>query len=130
MIFYNCQCFIGFYMPYSDVEIRKQKNREYSRRYYEKNKKKVQEATNKVRRAGRQAFKEFKARLSCIHCGENHPATLDFHHHTPHPDNIKISKLLSDGRFSLAIEEIMNKCVVLCSNCHRKHHYEERQQKK
>jgi hypothetical protein len=113
-------------MPYSDIEIRKQKNKEYSRRYYEKNKKKVQEATNKVRRAGRAVFKEFKARLSCIQCGENHPATLDFHHHTPHPDNIKISKLLADGRFSFAIEEIMNKCVVLCSNCHRKHHYEER----
>jgi hypothetical protein len=117
-------------MPYSDVEIRKQKNREYSRKYYAKNKQKVQEATNKVRRAGRQAFKEFKSRLSCVTCGENHPATLDFHHHTPHPDNIKISKLLADGRFSFAIEEIMNKCVVLCSNCHRKHHYEERQQKK
>jgi hypothetical protein len=117
-------------MPYSDVEIRKQKNREYSRKYYAKNKKKVQEATNQNRRAGRSAFRAFKATLSCIHCGENHPATLDFHHHTPHKDNIKISKLLADGRFSFAIEEIMLKCVVLCSNCHRKHHYEERQQKK
>ena len=117
-------------MPYADQELRRKKNREYSRRYYEKNKKKVLEASNQTRRAGRAAFRAFKARLSCIVCGENHPATLDFHHHTPHPDNIKISKLLADGRFSFAVEEIMNKCVVMCSNCHRKHHYEERQQKK
>lgn len=117
-------------MPYSDVEIRKQKNREYSKRYYEKNKKKVQEATNKVRRKGREEFRAFEARLSCIQCGENHPATLDFHHHTPNPNNVKISTLLANGQFSLAVEEIMNKCVVLCSNCHRKHHAAERERTK
>ena len=113
-------------MPYKDPEVRKQKAKEYSRQYYERNKAKVQDATNENRRAGRQAFREFKSTLSCTRCGENHPATLDFHHHTPHKDNIKISKLLTDGRFTLAMKEIKEKCIVLCSNCHRKHHFEER----
>ena len=115
-------------MPYKDPVLRALKGKEYSKTYYQRNKFKIQTLTNENRRAGRQAFRAFKATLSCTKCGESHPATLDFHHHTPSKDNIKISKLLADGRFSFAIEEIMNKCVVLCSNCHRKHHWEERAQ--
>lgn len=125
LYYYLTDSSIGKFMPYKDLEVRKAKHKEYSKKYYEKNKAKVQAAVNINRRTARQAFRMFKASLSCTKCGENHPATLDFHHHTPHKDNIKISKLLADGRFSLAMSEIKEKCIVLCSNCHRKHHYEE-----
>ena len=116
-------------MPYKDPEVRKQKAKEYSKKHYANNRAKVLAASNENRRAGRKAFREFKATLSCTNCGQNHPATLDFHHHTPHKDNIKINKLLSDGRFTLAMKEIEEKCIVLCANCHRIHHYEEQKKK-
>jgi hypothetical protein len=113
-------------MPYKDPVLRAQKQKEYSRKYYQANKSAQLARSNKTRAEGRKQFRAFKATLSCIKCGENHPAALDFHHHTPKKDNVKISKLLADGRFTKAIQEIAEKCVVLCSNCHRKHHYEER----
>ena len=71
-------------------------------------------------------FMSWKATLSCSICGENHPATIDFHHHTPHPDNIKINILITNHRYSFARKEIEEKCIVLCSNCHRKHHWKDR----
>lgn len=93
-------------MPYKDLDVRREKKRAY------KKKMKLE-------------FMAWKATLSCIKCGENHPATLDFHHHTPHPDNIKINMLVKHDRFSFAKKEIAEKCIVLCANCHRKHHWDD-----
>ena len=117
-------------MPFKDPIKKRDKQKEYSRKYYELNKQKVLETSGKLRRKNRADFAEFKSRLACIKCGENHPSTLDFHHVIPDPANKKITDLIRAGRFSFAIEEIMNKCVVLCSNCHRKHHYEEDRKKR
>lgn len=90
--------------------------------------KKAQRAASKKawKKKDKDQFMEWKATLSCTVCGENHPATLDFHHHTPHPDNIKINMLLKNKRCAFARKEIEAKCIVLCANCHRKHHHEER----
>jgi len=102
---------------------------EYSKKYYEANKEKVI-ANNKVRKKVRRIdWQVFKATLSCVNCGENHPATFDFHHVERHPDNRKVHKLLQSNNIGGALEEI-KKCVVLCANCHRKHHYEEDKEKK
>jgi hypothetical protein len=117
-------------MPSRNLEERKRQNKAASRRYYEKNKKKVIQANSLRKKAGLTAFYAYKATLKCIQCGEDHPATLDFHHHTPNPANKKIFELIRNGRYSLAMSEIKEKCWVLCSNCHRKHHYEERSRKK
>ena len=117
------------FMPYKDPAVRAQKQKEYSKKHYEKNKSTIKANSANTKRSIRAQFREFKSSLSCTICGENHPATLDFHHHTPHKDNIKISKLLVDGRIALAMREIKEKCVVLCANCHRKHHYEEQKKK-
>lgn len=116
-------------MPYKDPQVKAQKQKEYSKKYYEKNKEKQIELNRKNKSEAKRQFKEFKSRLSCVQCGENHPATLDFHHHTPHPANRKISSLITDGQYTRAIQEIAEKCIVLCSNCHRKHHYEEQKKK-
>lgn len=117
-------------MPYKDVAKQREKQREYARKYYEANRDKIIAASGKARKQQRAEFATFKSRLSCTKCGENHPATLDFHHVIPNPANKKITELLRAGRFNFAMEEIMAKCVVLCSNCHRKHHYEEDKKKR
>lgn len=116
-------------MPYKDPEVRKQRHKESSRRHYERNREEIIKKSGYRKRAGRIAFAEYKATLSCIKCGENHPATLDFHHHTPDPSNKKINELVANGYFARAMREIAEKCWVLCSNCHRKYHDWERKEK-
>lgn len=70
-------------------------------------------------------YNDIKSKLKCIKCGENHAATLDFHHRNPNIKEYTVStKILVKGRKNI-LEEI-SKCDVLCSNCHRKLHWEER----
>ena len=113
-------------MPVKDPVLRKLKQREYSKKHYRANKAKYLVRISNSKRLAKQQFQEFKARLACVKCGENHPATLDFHHVVRDPSNRRVSLLIRNGSYAAAIEEIMHKCIVLCSNCHRKHHDEER----
>lgn len=113
-------------MPFKDPELRKRKQAEYSKAYYEKNRSKVIAKINQNKKANRRWFAAFKATKSCIKCGESHPAALDFHHVHPRKGDKKVNDLVSDGHAKQRIMEEINKCVVLCSNCHRKHHHEER----
>lgn len=116
-------------MPYKDPEKRREANRKASAKYYENNKQKVIKASAAVRRKTRAQWQEFKKTLSCIQCGENHPATLDFHHVIRSKENRKVHRLISNAHWK-AVHEELKKCVVLCANCHRKHHHEEREHQK
>ena len=113
-------------MPIKDLEKRKEKQREYSKKHYAANRDKQIARNSANKKRLRQEFLAFKSTLSCEKCGENHPATLDFHHVISHPSNKKIHTLTKNSAYDAAIKEIMDKCIVLCSNCHRKHHWEER----
>jgi hypothetical protein len=112
-------------MPYKDPEIKKQKHKEYSKNYYEKNKAKHSQRIALRKKELRTLWAKFKATLSCAHCGENDPSTFDFHHIKKDPTNKKVYKLLQRQNYNGAREEI-KKCIVLCANCHRKHHDKER----
>lgn len=57
--------------------------REDSRRWYQKNAKRHYENVMAKRKELRAWFDEHKSTLSCTQCGEDHPATLDFHHRDP-----------------------------------------------
>jgi hypothetical protein len=67
----------------------------------------------------------FKRTLKCTKCGFNHTAALDFHHEDPRTKEHNVNRLISNKQFKKAYEEI-KKCIVLCANCHRIHHYEEK----
>jgi 5-methylcytosine-specific restriction endonuclease McrA len=112
-------------MPHKDISSRRATNR----RHYERNKAAVIKRNAEFKLAARAKWAEFKATLACTKCGENHPATLDFHHVVQSKDNVKVYKLTADGAYKKALKEI-EKCVVLCSNCHRKEHWYEREEKK
>jgi len=69
---------------------------------------------------------DFKCTLACAHCGAAHPAIIDFHHtnrHDPHKQHV--NTLIKNKRFTAAYKEVKEKCIVLCANCHRIHHYNE-----
>jgi 5-methylcytosine-specific restriction endonuclease McrA len=116
-------------MPYKDPIKKKEKQRGYSKKHYANNTQKVKDATKKMNNGFKQQWKEFKATLSCLECGIYHPAILDFHHIDPEMKNANVHKLLQSKSYKKALEEIQQ-CVVLCSNCHRVYHYNERQKEK
>lgn len=103
-------------MPRRDPE----KNREYQKRWYRKNRL-VQIERNKANRKRKMDWLwNYKANLSC-ECGENHPATLDFHHRDESTKDGNISEMILDWSIERVLEEIA-KCDVMCANCHRKLH--------
>ena len=111
-------------MPYKDPEIRKAYHKLRSRKHYEENKKEVIKKTADKKKQFKEEWRAFKATLKCTICEENHPATLDFHHKDPAQKDGNIHRFVSNGQFKKVREEI-KKCIVLCANCHRKHHYNE-----
>ena len=85
-----------------------------------------------VRALHREGYRKRKEWLDaqkfcCLRCGDRHPATLEFHHRNPAEKDF----LLSTAHYKLErLKTEVAKCDVLCSNCHRKHHWEERQRRK
>ena len=67
-------------------------------------------------------MRAYKVKHGCAHCGENHEAVLELHHTDPTVKDVHPSDSTSRKIFYEEVE----KCIVLCANCHRKLHYEHR----
>ena len=82
------------------------------------------ECRKKILKQSRQVWSSFlqeiKKTLKCINCEEREPSCLDFHHLDPLTKKFPISQLKNRKKETI-VEEI-EKCVSLCSNCHRKVH--------
>ena len=103
----------------------KDKQKLASKKHYQQNKKRVIAKVREYKQRKRKEWWEYKGTLKCQKCGAAHPAIIDFHH-IDKTDKTKqhVNALVKAGRFTAAYEEI-KKCVVLCANCHRIHHYDE-----
>lgn len=96
----------------------------YTRDHYEIHKEQYNKRQLVNRNEKRKWFLEIKSTLKCVKCGENHLAVLDFHHLNPNEKEFGISKFFHTPKEKILNE--MKKCIVLCSNCHRKLHWEEK----
>ena len=112
-------------MPYKDPEVRKKKHKEYSREHYLKTQEVVKQRTQERIRGNKKVWDAFKGTLKCTKCGFSHAAALDFHHVDPAEKEYSISALVSNKSFTKAMKEV-KKCIVLCANCHRIHHHQEK----
>lgn len=92
-------------------------------RYYDRNKDKYRETrkTTNLKRhhERRQLVAEMKASMGCSRCPENDPDCLDFHHIDRSTKKECVSLMHAHYSWETVLAEI-EKCVVLCSNCHRK----------
>lgn len=68
-------------------------------------------------------FDEYKSTLKCKKCPENHPSCLEFHHRNPNEKEIALGDAVRLGWSKERTMKEIEKCDVLCSNCHRKLHY-------
>lgn len=90
-------------------------------RWYYKNRDHRIEVKDRRRYELRRWFFEIKRdELQCARCGEQRPTALDFHHQDRKAGGV--SKLVNDGYSKARIREEIDRCLVLCANCHREEH--------
>lgn len=76
----------------------------------------------------KQRFARYKEGLSCEKCGlsgKDNVWALEFNHRDPMQKSASISFMVSGGYSWERIMEEINKCSILCANCHRQEHYSE-----
>ena len=101
----------------------KEYQRTYHRSWHQRHKAKRLVSVYERRAAIREYIQDIKNQLYCADCGEQHPATLQFHHRNSEDKTFAIGKAVNRG-FSLdRIKKEMLKCIVLCANCHAIRHY-------
>jgi hypothetical protein len=113
-------------MPHKDPAKRKAYMKKWNAEFYKKNA--ATEYTRiKVRRTKiRDWLDEYKSKLVCSKCGERHPACLDFHHKNSKTKDFSVGNVSAWGWGKEKILREIEKCIVLCSNCHRKVHFEDK----
>lgn len=110
-------------MPYKNLE----KKKEYHQKWYLKNKEKHIQNCIKIKKEHRikikEWFKDLKKSLTCNRCPEEHPATLVFHHKDSDKKEFGISWSVGRGFSKRKILSEIEKCEILCMNCHAKEHW-------
>lgn len=65
----------------------------------------------------------------CVKCGLEYNSTngsiFDFHHTDPSIKDTEVSKLLIHRSFNDKIKKELDKCILVCANCHRLIHNKE-----
>ncbi len=102
----------------------KQCKRQNDRDYYTRKHRIIRVRLNQNRLNIKKWFRELKSSLTCTKCTENHPACLTFHHNDPTKKEHNISDMIHRVWSRKKVLEEMEKCTVLCENCHRKLHWD------
>ena len=94
-------------------------NKEYHKQWYYNNKEKRKISKRKWEAKNRATYQALKADLKCNRCPETDSRCLDFHHKDPTNKINNVANLVRHSSFETLKREI-DKCEVLCANCHRK----------
>jgi hypothetical protein len=106
----------------------RQKNKDACRDWYRRNR--ARKALMAIRRKQDIARYLDECKSSgCRRCGERDVRCLVFHHRDPKTKVFDLARGYCGQIGMDAIRKEVAKCDVLCANCHRKHHWEERQAK-
>ena len=71
----------------------------------------------------RRKYIDYKKKIRCEHCGVRDHRVIDFHH--LRDKHTEVSQLIYQGYGWTTIMSEIDKCIPLCSNCHRIHHSNE-----
>lgn len=76
----------------------------------------------------RRYIQEVKEHSKCVICGESRWYVLDFHHLGN--KDFTIAQKVKEGCSLNTIKREIEKCIVVCANCHRELHYQQQQKNK
>lgn len=97
-----------------------------SQRHYKLNKQKYLERNKRYREEIRRYMRDIKEAKPCLDCGKKYPYYVMDFDHLENKKNL-ISFLASTGRIG-ALKAEVEKCEVVCANCHRQRSYKRLQQ--
>ena len=90
--------------------------------YVDKNRYAVNTRVRKQRHKNKLFLKQIKLEMECEHCKYNENAVaMDFHHLNRKEKSFSISRSAHYDLLTLLRE--IDKCIILCANCHRLRHH-------
>ena len=94
----------------------------YFKKWYANNRQRCIDAAAARDNQIRRTVSAYKAKRGCAHCPEKDPVCLEFHHVDPDLKDINIADIANKGWGDKRLMSEIEKCEVLCSNCHKKEH--------
>lgn len=112
-------------------EKRKLYIKEYQKKWYAKDKERLISTHAKNKHDRKQLILPFihryKLRFGCKVCGyKKCVGALDFHHRDPKTKLTTVATLIIHGASLIKIKTEIRKCDILCANCHRELHYNDK----
>lgn len=99
-----------------------QTQRDYNQTWYKKNKEKETARVQARQKSLRDYVQDYKLERGCSVCGYRRcGAALDLHHATGEK-KLGVSNLIQRCPSPEKLQVELDKCVVLCANCHRELH--------
>jgi 5-methylcytosine-specific restriction endonuclease McrA len=77
------------------------------------------QSVKEIYRQRKEWVNAYKAERGCALCPEKNPFAIDFHHRNKYEKAFTVSQAIHSKSID-QLEEEIKRCVVLCSNCHRK----------
>ena len=107
-------------MAYSNPEVQKA----YLKKHYAENKQdyidRSRIANDRRRLEQRKMVWDYLTHHPCVECGESDPIVLEFDHQVPADKHLAISNLVNRAGSIKKLMAEIEKCHVLCANCHRR----------
>tara|TARA_Y100000310_G_scaffold13838_1_gene14134 strand:- start:15921 stop:16607 length:687 start_codon:yes stop_codon:yes gene_type:complete len=103
------------------------KEAERQRQYRKDHSKEINMRKRARQKEMREWVDSLKKEMDCNKCGEERWYCLEYHHIDPKTKRFSIADAVSGYYGKEAILKEMEKCVVLCANCHKELHYFEDQ---
>ena len=101
----------------------KQCHKKIRKQYYINNKEKENNRVKQRRKKIKHWFKEYKLGLKCNRCNQGNPACLVFHHKDKKEKEISVGVAVAYAWSISRIKKEIEKCEVLCANCHMIEHF-------
>ena len=96
----------------------KEKQREYHKRWYKKNKEKRYASIKKWQKEARKKIQKIKESNPCMDCGQKYPYyVMDYDHREGEEKEFTVAHYTGKA-WQRVLNEIA-KCDLVCSNCHR-----------
>lgn len=92
----------------------------YSAQHHRLNADRIREGRRARRERLREKVRIYKSARPCMDCGKSYPHyVMDFDHRDPSAKISEIANMLKDCRPWVIILEEIEKCDLVCANCHR-----------